>query len=199
MGMYYFPGSSAFYTRIQLDSLLEGCFKLSPSITELQFDTAWYNGGVQQIWGLGTALWTMPFEWISWFFGRTCPDALPLFVLLFLLGFYVLRTARRLFEFRGDLGFCSLFAGLREFMRLPVCMGISSRFCCWWGQSDIFSGEREGISIWSVYWQDLLPMSGRHWGSMGCFRQGFAWERYFTGGSGQTGRIGGFGESSFWG
>lgn len=112
VGMYYFPESSAFYTRIQLDSLLEGCFKLSSSITELQFDTAWYNGGVQQIWGLGTALWTMPFEWISWFFGRTCPDALPLFVLLFLLGFYVLRTARRLFEFRGDLGFCSLFAGL---------------------------------------------------------------------------------------
>ena len=71
VGMYYFPGSSAFYTRIQLDSLLEGCFKLSSSITELQFDTAWYNGGVQQIWGLGTALWTMPFEWISWFFGRT--------------------------------------------------------------------------------------------------------------------------------
>jgi hypothetical protein len=48
--------------RAQVSALLEGRFALTATPDAVQFDYAWTEHGVQQVWGLGVALWQLPFE-----------------------------------------------------------------------------------------------------------------------------------------
>jgi hypothetical protein len=80
------------YHRLQAQALLHGTFALSNSILDLDHDIAWFNGGVQQIWGLGVALWTVPFHLLWNVFDRTCPDMIPMLVASGILGWQAGRT-----------------------------------------------------------------------------------------------------------
>ncbi len=90
-GFFYYPMDGSHPIRMQVDSLLQGHWALSPQITEMGFDLAW-NQGVHQLWGVGVALWYLPFVGLGRLLGGLCPDIIPLMVALFLLSLYALRT-----------------------------------------------------------------------------------------------------------
>jgi hypothetical protein len=46
----------------QSQALLGGSLAIGSDPSEVEFDTAWAQGGIQQIWGLGVPLWRLPFE-----------------------------------------------------------------------------------------------------------------------------------------
>jgi hypothetical protein len=48
--------------RAQVNALLDGRLALSTLPDAMQFDYAWTESGMQQVWGLGVALWQLPFE-----------------------------------------------------------------------------------------------------------------------------------------
>lgn len=51
---------SPYYSQ-QVDALLKGELALSHDPRDLQYDMAWAEGGVQQVWGLGVPVWRLPF------------------------------------------------------------------------------------------------------------------------------------------
>jgi hypothetical protein len=88
------------YHRFQAAALLDGSFSLARSIDAIDFDTAWYNGGVQQVWGLGVPIWLVPFETVGRLVGaEPFPDRIPMGIALFLFAFYAGMTAVRLMRF----------------------------------------------------------------------------------------------------
>src|SRR5947207_641950 len=65
--------------RKQTEALLAGRFALSTNPADTEFDHAWAEGGVQQVWGLGVPLWRLPFEIAARAFGQPAfPDRLAL-------------------------------------------------------------------------------------------------------------------------
>ena len=99
-GFFYYPMDGSHPIRMQVDSLLQGHWALSPQITEMGFDLAW-NQGVHQLWGVGVALWYLPFVGLGRLLGGLCPDIIPLMVALFLLSLYALRTMSMIIR-QGD-------------------------------------------------------------------------------------------------
>jgi len=96
-GFFFFSQSGSQIPHWEVKSILSGTFSLSTNIAEMEFDLAWYNGGLQQVWGLGVSLWLLPFEVLAHWVGyEYCPDIIPLLTLLFLLSFYTLKTAVQL-------------------------------------------------------------------------------------------------------
>lgn len=108
----YYPSHDLYYYRTQVECLLNGSFALSPHIEAMQFDLAWYDGGVQQLWGLGAPLWMLPFRWVCAIGGYACSDALPLFTALGLLSFYTMKTSLLLLDKRQSLTDALLFSGM---------------------------------------------------------------------------------------
>src|SRR5215470_7189681 len=45
------------YHRLQADALLHGHLQIGDSIYNLDRSLAWYDGKIQQVWGLGVGLW----------------------------------------------------------------------------------------------------------------------------------------------
>src|SRR4051812_8914573 len=79
--------------RRQTDALLSGRVTLSSSPTEMSYDKAWGDNGVQQVWGLGVPVWRMPFEIAARVVGRrTFPDRLALGVAIGLAAYVVIRV-----------------------------------------------------------------------------------------------------------
>jgi len=58
-GQWY---SESEHHRAQVNALLQGRLALSHDPARLDFDLAWAEGGVHQVWGLGVPLWRLPFE-----------------------------------------------------------------------------------------------------------------------------------------
>jgi hypothetical protein len=80
------------YYRLQVEALLQGRLSLGSSIEQIDHGLAWYNGQLNQVWGLGIALWTVPFELIGRSFGSSpCPERIPLLVAVALVAWYVTR------------------------------------------------------------------------------------------------------------
>ncbi|GEM_PF-2632119 len=129
-GEFNFSSSSISYYRIQVESLLGGHFSLSSRIDAIRFDLAWYDGGVQQIWGLGVPLWMLPFEGVSRIFGYYCSDIVPLLVALGLLVFYTLQTSHLLLRKKQPYPVAFLFSGIVFF--LP------SLWIFFWGPKSIY-------------------------------------------------------------
>ncbi len=97
---FYFPLKGSVVPRMQTEALMQGHFAISAHIQDIRFDTAWYGGsGVQQVWGLGMALWILPFELVARLLGyASCPDIIPLISLLFCLSLYTTHIARMLIQ-----------------------------------------------------------------------------------------------------
>ncbi|MBQ7590663.1 MAG: hypothetical protein IJU47_08290, partial [Verrucomicrobia bacterium] len=98
--------------RMQAEALMQGHFAISAHIQDIRFDTAWYGGsGVQQVWGLGMALWILPFEGVARLLGcASCPDIIPLISLLFCLSLYTAHTTRMLIQRGFGLPSTGLFS-----------------------------------------------------------------------------------------
>jgi hypothetical protein len=89
-GKWYSPSTQY---REQTDALLERRFALSSSPKDVEFDMAWAEGGVQQVWGLGVPLWRMPFEFMAKLWGQPAfPDRLELGAAVLVVAFMVLRA-----------------------------------------------------------------------------------------------------------
>ena len=82
----WYAASGAY--RAQVDALLAGRLGLSRAPEAMQHDLAWTDDGVQQVWGLGVAMWQAPFELAARAVGcAPFPDRLAL------LGFVALALA----------------------------------------------------------------------------------------------------------
>lgn len=82
--------------RAQVDAFLAGRLALSPSPDALAHDLAWTPSGVQQVWGLGVAMWQTPFELLARAVGQgPFPDRIALLVFLALAWFVLLRAFHR--------------------------------------------------------------------------------------------------------
>ena len=82
--------------RAQVDAFLAGRLALSEHPDALLHDLAWTEHGVQQVWGLGVALWQTPFEVIGRAIGWTpFPDRIPMLAWLALMGYVLGRGFRR--------------------------------------------------------------------------------------------------------
>ncbi|MCI0559306.1 MAG: hypothetical protein MN733_12490, partial [Nitrososphaera sp.] len=89
-------GSSVnIYHRLQVEAMLRGELALSSDPSKLDFDTAYVNGRVQQVWGLGVGLWRLLFE-APWrlLTGNSVPDRLPLVIAHAIVISFALRLAR---------------------------------------------------------------------------------------------------------
>jgi hypothetical protein len=81
------------YHRLQTDAILAGHLSLSSSVEEIDHGLTWHNDQVNQVWGLGVALWNLPFELIFRLSGDSpCPDRIPLICLVVLVAWYVAHT-----------------------------------------------------------------------------------------------------------
>jgi hypothetical protein len=79
--------------RQQVSALLEGRLALSRDLGDIEFSNAWSGGGVQQVWGLGVALWQLPFEVAARVFGEGgFPDRIAFGLFAALVGFVALRA-----------------------------------------------------------------------------------------------------------
>jgi len=79
--------------RTQVDAFLAGRLALSTSPDALAHDLAWTPSGVQQVWGLGVAMWQTPFELGARAVGQDpFPDRIALLVFLALAWFVLLRA-----------------------------------------------------------------------------------------------------------
>lgn len=82
--------------RAQVDAFLSGRLALSASPDALGHDLAWTPSGVQQVWGLGVAMWQTPFELLARVVGQDpVPDRIALLVFLALAWFVLLRAFHR--------------------------------------------------------------------------------------------------------
>jgi len=87
------------YHRHQAEALLNGNLYLSDSLYALQPGLVWYNGHVQQVWGLGIGLWLLPFG-ATWrlFSHQPIPDRIVLGLAFALLAFFSASTGLRLIK-----------------------------------------------------------------------------------------------------
>jgi hypothetical protein len=90
------PGVAVSYHLRQAQALLEGHLRLANSLADLRPGLVWHNGEVQQVWGLGVALWLLPFQAL-WRLagGQSFPDQISLGVAFALLALYAGRTGLR--------------------------------------------------------------------------------------------------------
>jgi hypothetical protein len=89
-GRWYSNGP---YHRKQADALLHGNLALSHNPGDLALDLCWSEKGVHQVWGLGVALWQLPFDAAARLFGqRLFPDRLALGLFMALASYIVLWT-----------------------------------------------------------------------------------------------------------
>lgn len=94
LGCNAYSGSAA--NRAQVDAFLGGRLALSPAPDGLAHDLAWTPSGVQQVWGLGVAMWQTPFELLARAVGQDpFPDRIALLVFLALAWFVLLRAFHR--------------------------------------------------------------------------------------------------------
>ncbi|MGA4579409.1 glycosyltransferase family 2 protein [Limisphaera sp. VF-2] len=83
--------SASPYYRQQVAAMLRGDLALSRDPADLSHDLCWSEGGVHQVWGLGVALWRLPFELLARAFGLPpFPDMLALAAALALTAWAVL-------------------------------------------------------------------------------------------------------------
>ena len=81
------------YYRAQVDALMSGLFALSKTPDGVFHDLAWTPSGVQQVWGLGVALWQLPFEALGRLVGITpFPDRIALAAWLAVMFYAVIRA-----------------------------------------------------------------------------------------------------------
>ena len=81
--------------RAQVDAFLQGRLALSRAPEAIQHDFAWTGSGVQQVWGLGVAMWMTPFELFGRVIGLTpFPDRVALLVWIAASVFLALRAWR---------------------------------------------------------------------------------------------------------
>ena len=79
-GHWYLDNS---YHRRQVDALLGGSFSLSRAPSMLAHDLCWSRGGVHQVWGLGMAMWQLPFDVVARAVGgERFPDVFTLAIAL---------------------------------------------------------------------------------------------------------------------
>lgn len=94
LGCHAYSGNAVH--RAQVDAFLAGRLALSPSPDALAHDLAWTPSGVQQVWGLGVAMWQTPFEIVARAIGQDpFPDRIALLVFLALAWFVLLRAFHR--------------------------------------------------------------------------------------------------------
>ncbi|MEO7095916.1 MAG: hypothetical protein ABI175_21830, partial [Polyangiales bacterium] len=94
LGCNAYSGNAAH--RAQVDAFLSGRLALSPSPDALAHDLAWTPSGVQQVWGLGVAMWQTPFELLARVVGQDpFPDRIALLVFLALAWFVLIRAFHR--------------------------------------------------------------------------------------------------------
>ena len=94
LGCNAYSGNAAH--RAQVDAFLSGRLALSPSPDALAHDLAWTPSGVQQVWGLGVAMWQTPFELLARVVGQDpFPDRIALLVFLALAWLVMLRAFHR--------------------------------------------------------------------------------------------------------
>jgi hypothetical protein len=92
------PGWARWYScdvnyRWQTDSLLKGSIALDVDPANLKWDWAWWDGRAQQVWGLGTPLWRLPFEIGARAVGmRAFPDRFVFVAALFATFYLLLQT-----------------------------------------------------------------------------------------------------------
>jgi hypothetical protein len=88
-GLWYSPSTPY---RKQTDALLSGKLALSSSPADIEFDMAWAEYGVHQVWGLGVPCWRLPFELLARLVGQPAfPDRLALATALAVSAYFVLR------------------------------------------------------------------------------------------------------------
>lgn len=76
----------------QTEALFKGSLALSRNLADLRFSHSWSGGGVQQVWGLGVALWQLPCEVAVRMFGfREFPDRIAFGLFAGFVAFVALR------------------------------------------------------------------------------------------------------------
>jgi len=96
--------SSSMPYRMQTESLLRGEAALSYSPSALELDLVWFNGTIQQGWGLGVPIWRLPFEALARLFGLpSFPDRLALAVAIILFTYGTIRIFTRSFPSQSPL------------------------------------------------------------------------------------------------
>ena len=93
------------YHRQQAVALMHGHFHLGDSLNAVEPGLAWHAGRVQQVWGLGVAIWLLPFQSLWGFLGLgEFPDRVALVfafaalaVYATTIGFRLIRSGKMLF------------------------------------------------------------------------------------------------------
>lgn len=87
----------AFPHLAQARSIMDGRLALGDAVEDLDYGLAWYQGHVQQVWGLGIGLWLIPFEAVHQLLGeRVRVEPAGLGAAFSLLALYSIRTGRKL-------------------------------------------------------------------------------------------------------
>lgn len=77
----------------QVDAFLRGELALSHDISDINFDLAWHDGGVHQVWGLGIPAWRLPFTLAFKAFGVSpFPDRFALILVHIIASIFVIHT-----------------------------------------------------------------------------------------------------------
>jgi hypothetical protein len=100
------------YHRFQAEALLHGHLYLSNSIYAIQPGLAWYDGHVQQVWGLGIGLWLTPFTAVWHLFSNSpLPDRAVLGLAFVLLALFSTQSGLKLIKSgRFSLGLLTILA-----------------------------------------------------------------------------------------
>jgi len=108
--------------RWQTEALLKGSLAIANTPTEIWEDQVWYNGGAEQVWGLGVPLWRLPFEFLAHITGQSAfPDRLAFGVALFLIAYWTLKLFLRLPD---RLEPNEILVALCHPVRLPVVLAL---------------------------------------------------------------------------
>jgi len=123
----------------QADAFLHGRLALSHTPRDLDFDLAWAECGVHQVWGLGIPLWQLPFELMGRIFGhKGFPEILAFGVAVGLTGWFVIRTWLRnqsLSSLSDRVRLLDSLPNIRVILTLLLFPGfivvLKSRFAIW--------------------------------------------------------------------
>jgi hypothetical protein len=87
--------------RWQTERLLHGHLSIATDTAGVQWDLAWDNGAVQQVWGLGVPLWRLPFEAIARLFGEPAfPDRIAFLIAIAGVAYLLVRFH---FKFHSEI------------------------------------------------------------------------------------------------
>jgi hypothetical protein len=116
--------------RWQTEKILKGHLALATDPSGIEWDLAWNNGAVQQIWGLGVPFWRLPFEAFAKAIGRPAfPDRLSFAIALAGVIYLMVRFSLRSFsgvahESERPWGFLGLFATVLFPPFLALCASL---------------------------------------------------------------------------